>query len=295
MHKEFEIKEVTFDVDGASVVGVLRIPDSARPLPALALAGPLSSVKDQVTGNWGKAMAHRGYMTLSFDHRYYGDSGGKPRQYEYPRHKVADIRAAFGYLAHRTEVNPRRIGALGVCAGAGYMAGAVVKDDRVRSWAAVAGFFHDATKQREWMGQRFDAEIERARQARAHYEQTGEVLTIPAVGEGDVAMPLPEAYQYYGTPRGHTPGYRNEFALMSREHTLTYDAQSLAPRVRIPTLMIHSERALAPDLARSFYAALGGAKEEQWVESNGQIDFYDDPARIEPAADALAWHFRNTM
>lgn len=295
MHKEFEIKQVTFDVDGASVVGVLRIPDSARPLPALTFAGPLSSVKDQATGNWAKAMAHRGYMTLSFDHRYYGESGGKPRQFEYPRHKIADIRAAFGYLAHRTEVNPRRIGAVGICAGAGYMAGAVAKDDRVRSWGAVAGFFQDAAKQQAWMGDRFEAEIQRAREARAHYEATGEVLMIPAVGEGDVAMPLAEAYEYYGTPRGQTPHYRNEFAVMSREHTLPWNAQARAPRIKIPTLMIHSERALAPDLARNFYGALTGPKEAQWVESRGQIDFYDDPERIEPAADALAWHFRNTM
>lgn len=295
MHKEFEIKEVNFDVDGARVVGVLRIPDSARPLPALALAGPLTSVKEQVTDNYAKAMAHRGYMTLSFDHRYFGDSSGKPRQYEYPRHKVQDIRAAFGYLAHRTEVNPQRIGALGICAGAGYLAGAVAKDDRVKSWAAVAGYFHDVNAQKQWMGDRFEAEVERARAAHAHYDATGEVQTIPAVGEGDVAMPLPEAWQYYGTERGAVPNYRNEFALMSREHTLNWDAQSLAPRIKIPTLMIHSEQALSPALARSFYAALNGPKEEQWVQSEGHIDFYDSPALIDPAADALAWHFRNTM
>ena len=295
VHKEFEVKEVSFDVDGSQAVGVLRIPDSARPLPALALCGPLTSVKEQVTGNYAKAMAHRGYMTLSFDHRHFGESGGEPRQYEHPPRKVSDLRAAFGYLAHRTEVNPQRIGALGICAGAGYLAGAVAKDDRVRSWATVAGFFHDVTKQQEWMGERFEAELERATAARLHYEQTGEVIMIPAVGEGDVAMPLREAWDYYGTPRGQTPTWRNEFALMSREHTLPWDAQSLAPRIRIPTLMIHSDNALAPDLARSFFAALGGPKEEQWVYSQGQIDFYDDPARIEPAADALAWHFRNTM
>lgn len=295
MHKEFEIKEVTFDVDGATVVGTLRIPDSARPLPALAVAGPIAGVKDQVTDSWGKAMAHRGYMTLSFDHRYFGASSGEPRQYEYPRHKVADIRAAFGYLAHRTETNPRRIGALGICAGAGYMAGAVVKDDRVRSWAAVAGVFHDVSREREWLGERYQAEIDRARQARAHYDQTGEVLMVPAVGKGDVILPTPEALEYFGTARGATPNYRNEVALMSKEHLLSWDVQALAPKIKIPTLMIHSERATSPDLARSFYEALAGNKEQQWVETAGQLDFYDDHACIDAASAALAWHFRNTM
>ena len=293
--KEFETKEVNFDVGGVKVVGTLRIPDSARPLPALAFTGPLTSVKEQVTGNYAIAMAERGYMTLSFDHRHFGESGGEPRQYEYPKRKVEDLRAALGYLAHRTEVNPQRVGAVGIGAGAGYVAGAVAADDRVRAWGAVAGFFHDLQKQKEWMGDRYEAEVERARRARDHYEETGEAATIPAVGEGDVAMPLPEALSYYGTARGAVPNYVNEFALMSREHTLPWDAQSFAPRINVPTLMIHSENAFSPDLARSFFAALGGDKTEVWLESKGQIDFYDDPELVEPAGDLLVKHFRAKM
>ena len=56
----------------------------------------------------------------------------------------------------------------------------------------------------------------------------------------------------------------------------------------MPTLLIHSEKALAPPLARSFFAGLAGPKRELWVESEGQIDFYDRPERFEPAADRLA-------
>ena len=295
MRKEFEVKMVRFDVDGSNVVGTLRIPDSARPLPALALTGPLTSVRDQVTDHYAKEMAHRGYMTLSFDHRHFGDSGGEPRQYEHPPRKVQDLRAAFGYLAHRTEVNPQRIGAVGICAGAGYLAGAVARDDRVRSWATVAGFFHDVEKTKASMGEGYQDAIDRAFAARERYEATNELEVIPAVGEGDVAMPLPEAFDYYGTERGQTPLYRNEFAVMSREHTLPWDALGKAPSIRIPFLMIHSENALAPSFARAFFEAHRGPKEEQWVQSKGHIDFYDQLDIIGPAADSLAWHFRNTM
>jgi hypothetical protein len=296
LRKEFETKEVNFEVDGAKIVGILRIPDAARPLPALAFAGPLTSVKDQVTGNYAEAMAVRGYLTLSFDHRHFGESEGEPRQYEVPYRKVQDLRAGLAYLAHRTEVNPQRVGAVGVCAGAGYLAGAMATEDRVKAWAAVAGFFHDAAQQKAWMGDDgYEAAIERGRLAREKYEATGECETIPAVGEGDVAMPLAEAFEYYGTPRGATPTYVNAFAVMSREHTLPWDAQAFAHKIRVPTLMIHSENALAPALARSFYAALACEKREIWVESKGQIDFYDDPALIEPAADHLARFFRTNM
>ena len=108
-------------------------------------------------------------------------------------------------------------------------------------------------------------------------------------------MPLKEAYEYYGTERGAVDNYDNSFAVMSREHTLPWDATEAAPEITAPTLMIHSERALAPALARAFFGALAGPKRELWVESEGQIDFYDQPARIEPAADALAEHFREHL
>ena len=104
-------------------------------------------------------------------------------------------------------------------------------------------------------------------------------------------MPLREAFEYYGTARGAVPNYKNEFAVMSREQTLPWDAQVAAPNIRVPTLMVHSEHALSPALARKFFAALGGPKQDLWLESKGQIDFYDDPVLIAAAADALAAHF----
>jgi hypothetical protein len=104
-------------------------------------------------------------------------------------------------------------------------------------------------------------------------------------------MPLAEAFEYYGTPRGAVPNYVNSFAVLSRADTLPYDAQGAAARIRVPTLLIHSEKALAPALARKFYDALGGPKRIQWLESSGQIDFYDDPALIAKSAELLAKHF----
>ncbi len=283
---------VSFDVNGDACVGVLRIPDGASAAPALVFDGPLTSVKEQVVGNYARAMAARGFATLAIDHRHFGESGGAPRHFEHPGKKVEDTRAAIDVLCARPEVDAARIGAIGVCAGAGYMSRAVADDDRIRAWGAVAGFFHDAAKQREWMGDGYDAAIDKARAARAAFEATGDSAEIPAVGDGEAAMPLAEAFEYYGTPRGAVPNYANAFAVMSREHTLPWDAMSAAPSIRVPTLMIHSENALAPALARKFYGLLAGEKSEQWVESEGQIDFYDRPERIEPAADALAAHFR---
>lgn len=288
---------VTFLVDDTPVVGTLYVPDGAGRHPAVVVDGPLTSVKEQAQGNHARALADRGFVALAFDHRHFGESGGSPRQYESPPAKLADLRAAIDFLATHDAVDPDRIGAVGVCAGAGYMAGAIAEDPRVKAFAGVAGFFHDNAMQRAWMGAGYDAAVAEGRAAREQYEATGVAETIPAVGQGDqkVAMPLAEAFTYYGTPRGAVPNYVNAFAVMSREHTLPYDAQAYAAKLTAPTLIVHSDRALAPALARAFHAALPGEKDLQWLESAGQIDFYDDPKLISSAADLVADHLRRHL
>lgn len=291
--RDMDTERVAFPVEGDEVVGVLFSPEGT-PAAILVVDGPLTSVKEQVGTNYGKALAARGFAALAIDHRHFGESSGQPRQYEHPGKKVEDVRAALGLLAaHRPGVP---LGIVGVCAGAGYAAHAVAGDPRVRVFGAVAGFFHDVAQQRAWMGDRFDPAIARARAAREHFEQTGEAESIPAVGtSGEVAMPLAEAFEYYGTPRGGVATYTNNFAVMSREHTLPWDAQSAAPQITTPTVLVHSDQALAPPLAKKFYTALAGPKELVWTQSHGQIDFYDEPALIDRSVDHLARFFREQL
>ncbi|UJR86986.1 alpha/beta hydrolase [Sandaracinus amylolyticus] len=285
-------ERVVFDVGSDSVVGLLCLPDRSGPHPAVVIDGPMTSIKEQASGNYARALAARGFVALALDHRYFGESGGQPRQYESPPKKIEDMHRALDVLAMRPEVDAARLAVVGVCAGAGYAASVAARDARVKAFGAVAGFFHDAAQQRAWMGEGYDRALDEAETARRRFEATGESITIPAVGrEGPVAMPLAEAFEYYGTPRGAVPGYVNAFAVMSRADTLPYDAMSAAPQIRVPTLLVHSKRALAPALAEKFAAALGGPAKLEWVESQGQIDFYDDPARIEPACDRLAAYF----
>jgi hypothetical protein len=72
--------------------------------------------------------------------------------------------------------------------------------------------------------------------------------------------------------------------------TGSLDAQEAADRIGVPFLLVHSEHALAPPLARNFYAVVKTQKSELWLESQGQIDFYDQPRLIDPATDAIAEH-----
>ena len=190
MESSVREERVVFEVDSVNVVGVLRVPVGADACAALVFAGPLTSVKEQVTGNYAVAMAARGFVTLSFDHRHFGESEGSPRQYVHPARKVEDFRAAFGFLEARSEVAPSRIGAVGICTGAGYLAPVVAGDDRVKAWGAVAGFFHDVGEERERLGERYESTLESAIQAREHFEDFGEAHTIPAFGTGEAGIPL---------------------------------------------------------------------------------------------------------
>jgi hypothetical protein len=273
------------------LAGVLYLPD-AKPVAAVVTTGPLTSVKEQATGAYAAALAKRGFAALAFDHRTFGESEGEPRQFENPEQKAADVSAAVTALAADERTRGLPVVAVGVCAGAGYMARAVADDTRIRAFAGVAGYYSDAATFASSSPQDYQAAIERGRAAERQWQATGEAETIPAVAAdgGDVAMPLAEAYEFYGTSRGAVDNYTNGFAVQSLAYTTPFDAQEAAARIRVPFLLVHSEHALAPPLARKFYAAVTTPKSELWLESKGQIDFYDDPRLIEPAADAIADH-----
>jgi fermentation-respiration switch protein FrsA (DUF1100 family) len=281
----------TFTSGGDRVVGVLYVP-AGRAVAAVVTTGPLTSVKEQATGAYARALAERGFAAVAFDHRTFGESDGQPRQFEQPESKAADVSAAVTALIADERTKGLPVVAVGVCAGAGYMARAVADDARIRAFAGVAGYYSDPAGFAETSPREYQAAIERGRAAERRWRETGEADTIPAVSPdgGDVAMPLREAYEYYGTPRGAVANYTNGFAVQSLAYTASFDAQEAAARIRVPFLLVHSERALAPPLARRFYASVSTPKAELWLESQGQIDFYDDPRLIEPAADAIAGH-----
>jgi len=78
---------------------------------------------------------------------------------------------------------------------------------------------------------------------------------------------------------------------MSQEKVTAYDAQTQAQKIAVPTLLVHSENALSPMLARRQYDNLAGPKDIEWITSKGQIDFYDDPGIVDPVAKRVANFF----
>lgn len=282
------MKRITFEVDGETLVGDLHLPDQEGPHPAVVTGGPMTSVKEQVTGTYAAALAERGIAALAIDHRHYGESGGTPRQYEYYPDKIEDLRAAFAALRTRPEIEQDRVGALGICLGSGYLAHAIQSDPDVKAFAAIAGYYRDVSDMKAADPEGFAAKVAEGRAARARFQESGKAEMIPAVAlDQDAAMTLQSTYDYYADRAAH-PNYQNAFAVMSREYFLEFDVQGAAPGIHMPFLQIHGPNALNPAWAEKFYNNVPGEKARFTIQSKGQTDIYDDPEIVALATTRAA-------
>jgi uncharacterized protein len=141
-----EAARVRFAVGNTYVIGNLYLPTdyrSTQAYPAVAVTGSLTSVKEQMAGNYAAKMAKRGIIALAIDYRNFGESGGEPRQYEDPQTKAEDLSAAVAYLATRPDVRPGAVGLLGICTSGGNVIQTASRDRNVKAVAAVAGHFSE--------------------------------------------------------------------------------------------------------------------------------------------------------
>src|SRR5215469_4633295 len=148
-------ERVTFGSEGVELAGELRAgqpgPPHERPQPGLVFTGPFTGVKEQVVGTYASALADAGFATLAFDHRGFGESGGRSC-HEDSQGKLADLRAAVGFVASRAEVDPDRIGIVGICLGGGYAVRAAAGDPRLKAAAGIAGGYNSPALMLQGMG-----------------------------------------------------------------------------------------------------------------------------------------------
>ncbi|MEU4328995.1 alpha/beta hydrolase [Nonomuraea dietziae] len=289
--------KVTFPSGTATLTGNLFLPGSETPAPGIVVAGTWTSVKELMADRYAERLADRGYAALSFDFTGFGESGGEPRDVEDPARKVRDIQQAVTFLAAHPAIDADRLGALGICAAAMYMAENAAHDPRIGSLALVAPWLHDAAIcEAAYGGAEAVAEkIEIARKARARFAETGEIDYVPVVSATDARAAMPYDIDFYLNPaRGGIPAWPNRFAVMAWEDWLTYDSIALASKITQPTMLVHSEDAAIPDGARRFHAGLAGPKAILWAEGN-QFDFYDQEPQVTLAADTAAAHFGRTL
>jgi fermentation-respiration switch protein FrsA (DUF1100 family) len=259
--------------------------------------GPFTGVKEQVTGTYAAALAERGYVTLAFDHRNFGESEGEPRQHEDGPGKLRDLRDATSYLAGHAAVDPERIGCVGICLGGSYALHHTAFDPRVRALALVAGGYNDPADMRAGMGNDGYRQLlaDLAAVAEGTF-RTGEVSYLPAVSPdgSEAAMQGDEPWAYYGTERSASPGWVNRVTRLSIRELVTLDAASAAEFVSpTPTLLVHgtTDAYCPPEAARRIVERLGSPKDALWLATSNHIDLYDNPAFVEPAIERTAGWF----
>lgn len=293
------MEKIHFRSGETTLTGNLYLPDKLDvPVPAITLIGPMTYVKEQAPTNYAIRLAQRGFAALVFDCRYRGESGGEPRAYENPLHKVADIRAAVEFLATRPEVDADKLAGLGICQGSSEMLRAVADEPLIKVTATVAGQYRDHEGDIAWLGEDgYASRLAAGQKAKQLYEQTRDVQYVPGVDKTDpnVGMPGELVWGWYNgwAERGV---WENFYAVMSDADLLPYESLSAAQRMRTPYLMIHSDNCMLPDAARRHFDAMPtGDKKLLWEGQTRHLQYYDDPTIVDPAVKNIADWFNQHL
>jgi fermentation-respiration switch protein FrsA (DUF1100 family) len=275
-------ERVTFSADGVTLVGNLAV--AADGAPAVVLTGPFTGVKEQVVGTYGARLHERGLTTLAFDHRGFGESGGR-RAHEDSQGKLADLRAAVSLLTAHPAVDAARVGAVGICLGGGYAVRAAAADPRIRAVVGIAGGYNSPAR---FMARDPDG----YRQALASFiERYDDELPAVAPDGTIAAMGGDEPFAYYGTQRSTAAHWENRVTYGSLHALMTFDALGAAPLLAAtPLLVVHGriDAYCAPELAEALYTDATGPKEIRWLDAKQHIDLYDVEPYVSQASDAAA-------
>jgi fermentation-respiration switch protein FrsA (DUF1100 family) len=293
------LNRVTFTSEGEKMAGVLYLPADYQPgrkLPVIIAIGPFTQVKEQVAAVYAQKMAEAGFAAFAFDFRFWGESGGEPRWFESPADKLKDIRNAVTYLTTLPQLNANRIGIIGACFGAGYVAAAVEADARIKSWATVAAWINDEPALQSVFGAQTLAYRDSLSVAAGQqYARTGKMTYAPAYQPGNQKAAMFANLDYYGNPRrGAIPAWKNQYALISHKAWHEFSPLPIAPRIHTPALFVHSDGSALPETLRKLYASVQGPKELYWSKGE-HTQFYDQPQQVSDAARAMVKHFSNTL
>lgn len=298
---------VTFDSAGLKLAGDLYHPSAradALRLPAIVIGHPGTGVKEQTAGLYAQRLAEQGFITLAFDAAYQGESEGQPRGLEDPAHRVEDIKAAVSFLATRDDVDPNRIGALGICASGGYLISAAATDHRIKGVATVSAadvnlqfrLGADGKQSPDILQGMLDAAAA-ARTAEARGDGVGIFPIFPTAEQARAGdQHLFEGWEYYCSPRGQHPRSAKFFTWNSVDRIAYFDAfrfiSMIAPR---PLLMIAGTRAVTSWMSTDAYANAQGPKELFWIDGATHVALYDKEQYVGPTVAKLVEFFSITL
>ena len=273
---------------GITLAADMYIPKNEEgKLPAIAVSGPFGAVKEQSSGLYAQAMAERGFLTIAFDPSFTGESGGSPRYVASPDINTEDFSAAVDFLSVQDNVDPERIGIIGICGWGGMALNAAANDTRIK--ATVASTMYDMT--RVSAKGYFDAEdSEEARYEKRkalNAQRTADYKSGIYARAGGVVDPLPEDApffvkdysDYYKTSRGYHARSLNSnegWNVTSALPFLNMPLLQYSHEIRSAVLLIHGEKAHSCYFSRDAFEKLSGDNKELLIIPGAvHTDLYD--------------------
>lgn len=255
---------------------------------ALVVGAPYGGVKEQGPCVYANELAQRGFVVLTFDPCYMGESAGEPRHVSSPDLFSENISAGVDYLGLLPYVDRERIAAIGICGSGGFSLSAAQVDTRIKavvtasmydmSAAARLGLDKDALQKRK-------EQLSRQRWSDA---ENGYPEWIPSFPE-EPSEKVPEGldpvsnefYRFYGVKRGHHPnaqaGFTTTSDLAFMNYALLDHVDEISPR---PILLIVGDRAASRFFSEAVYQRAAEPKELYVVKDAEHIDLYDRTDRI---------------
>lgn len=273
-------KKVTFhNRYGITLVGDLYTPKVAKEanaqdkMAAIAVAGPYGAVKEQVSGRYAQELAARGFVTLAFDPSFTGESAGEPRNTTSPDINTEDFSAAVDYLSTRDNIDPEKIGILGICGWGGFALNDAAMDARVKatvtstmydmSRVIANGYFDynkdEATIKKERKEARKAISTQRTEDYRTGtYKMAG---GVPTEVTADTPQFVKDYHDYYQEKRGYSPrsfGSTTGATLSSLLDFMNMPLLARADEIDSAVLMIHGEKAHSRYFSEDAFKKLKG-------------------------------------
>lgn len=256
-------------------------------LAAIAVCGPFGAVKEQSSGLYAQILAERGFLTIAFDPSFTGESGGEPRNVASPDINTEDFCAAVDYLCSREDVDPERIGIIGICGWGGFALNAAAIDTRIK--ATVTSTMYDmsrVTANGYFDAMDSDARYELRKQLNA--QRTEDYVNGSYALAGGVVDPLPEDapqfvkdyHAYYKTARGYHKRSLNSNGGWNKTSALSFinmPILSYSSEIRSAVLMLHGEKAHSRYFSEDAFKKLqGDNKELVIIPGASHVDLYDN-------------------
>ena len=287
-------RKVTFhNRYGITLAADLYTPKGAEgKLPAIAVSGPFGAVKEQSSGLYAQKMAELGFLTLAFDPSYTGESGGTPRYVASPDINTEDFCAAVDFLSVQENVDPERIGIIGICGWGGMAINAAAMDTRIKATAAMTMYDMTRVNANGYFDSENTADARYAKKQAMNAQRTADYKNGTYALAGGVVDPLPEDapqfvkdyYGYYKTQRGYHPRSLNSnggWNLTSSLSFMNMPILQYAGEIRSAVLLVHGEKAHSRYFSEGAYEKLtGDNKELMIIPGANHVDLYDNLAAI---------------